>query len=837
MCAQCNNKKSHIHTIKPTGSHAGSVRVEAGRAGDDCCASAPQTSSAGLSGDASGSDSGGDDDDPAGQPRISAIQPSPHALQPAALTIAPAVRLTGSETDHTHDSSETQDRPDSACVSTCCSKPAPQAPEQDVLRDAAADSHTLSWKVQNMDCPSCAGKLEKAVSAIEGVYSAKVMFATEKLLVNCGNQALATVIEAKASDTGFPLVSTQRPSEPAPQSFWRRNGAILTIALMMLASFVISRVSETFGLAAFTATTILGLFPIVRKAVAQAKGGSPFSIETLMSVAAIGALYLGETAEAAMVLLLFLLGEQLEGYASARARSGVKALMDLVPEQATLIRADGSKIKVAAEALAPGDVIEVAPGGRLPADGELMDISASFDESALTGESVPVERLPGESVMAGSLVADKVVRLKIVSAQGENAIDRILHLIEDAESRKAPLERFIDRFSRWYTPAMIALAALVIVIPPMFFAQSWEAWLYKGLTLLLIACPCALVISIPAAITSGLAAAARRGALIKGGAALEQLGRIDMVAFDKTGTLTQGKPVMTDLVSWDSDEARLLQQAAAVEDGSMHPLAQAVVKAAASRGLTVLQAEHREALPGRGIMGVVDGDALLLVAVDRMPDEICLSAVQQAEAEALEAQGKTLVVAIRNREPVGLIAWRDNLREETPQAVQQLSAMGIRSVMLTGDNPRAAAAIAGEIKIDYRAGLLPADKVREVELANQHSKVAMVGDGINDAPAMKTAAIGIAMGGGTDVALETADAALTHDRVVELPAMIALSRATLANIRQNIGLALGLKALFLVTTLLGFTGLWVAVLADSGATALVTLNALRLLRFKPRYER
>lgn len=836
MCAQCNNKKSHIHSIKPTASQAASVRVEPGREPDSCCASAGQTVSVAAGGDTSGGDPGSDDE-PARRPRISAIYPSPYTLQPTAFQCAPAAEVIPSEPDHTHHSSDAQHHPDSATAGTCCRSRPAESSEQDVLFQPSSDSHTLSWKVQNMDCPSCAGKLEKAISTLDGVHSAKVMFATEKLVVSCGDQTLAAAIETRASDTGFPLISTGQPSEPAPQSFWRRNAAILTIAIMMLASFLISRVSETFGLAAFTATTVLGLIPIVRKAIVLGKGGSPFSIETLMSVAAIGALYLGETAEAAMVLLLFLLGEQLEGYASSRARSGVKALMDLVPEQATRIRADGSKVKVAAATLVPGDVIEVAPGGRLPADGELLDVPASFDESALSGESVPVERLPGESVMAGALVADKVIRLKIVSAQGENAIDRILHLIEDAESRKAPLERFIDRFSRWYTPAMIALAALVIVIPPVLLAQPWEAWLYKGLTLLLIACPCALVISIPAAITSGLAAAARRGALIKGGAALEQLGRIDMVAFDKTGTLTQGKPVMTDLVSWDGDEARLLQQAAAVEDGSMHPLAQAVVKAAASRGLPSVQAEHREALPGRGIMGVVEGETLLLVAADRLPEESRLTREQLATAAQLEAQGKTLVVAVRNREPVGLIAWRDNLREETPQAVQQLSAMGIRSVMLTGDNPRAAAAIAGEINIDYRAGLLPADKVREVEQANQRAQVAMVGDGINDAPAMKTAAIGIAMGGGTDVALETADAALTHDRVAELPAMIALSRATLANIRQNIGLALGLKALFLITTLLGFTGLWVAVLADSGATALVTLNALRLLQFKPRDKR
>ncbi len=553
-----------------------------------------------------------------------------------------------------------------------------------------------------------------------------------------------------------------------------------------------------------------------------------------MSIAAIDALYLGETAEAAMVILLFLIGEQLEGYAASRARSGVKALMDLVPEQANVVLPNGEKKKVPASELQPGDVIEVVPGERLPADGQVLDVVASFDESALTGESVPVERTPGQKVMAGSMASDKVVRLTIISAQGENAIDRILHMIEEAESRKAPLERFIDKFSRWYTPAMILLAALVIIIPPLVFGQSWDEWIYKGLALLLIACPCALVISTPAAITSGLAAAARRGALIKGGAALEQLGHIETVAFDKTGTLTEGKPVVTDLISWDNDDDKLLRQAAAVESGSLHPLATAVVNLALEKSLPVVEAENREALAGRGIQGTTEDDHFMLCAADRLPETISLTAEQEQQAIALEGEGKTLVVAVRNQQAVGLVAWRDNLRSDALEAITKLKRIGVNSVMLTGDNPRAAAAIAKEINIDFRAGLLPEDKVSEVRKLNTNHTVAMVGDGINDAPAMKTATIGVAMGGGTDVALETADAAITHNRVSELPVMIELSRATLSNIRQNITLALGLKAVFLVTTLLGFTGLWVAVLADSGATALVTLNALRLLRFKPK---
>lgn len=825
MCAQCNNKKFHVHAAASQAASSASVVVENNTHTEACCATGScQASTSSASAVAThGPTTDGElsgDDDPASRPRYG-------------FSINKITSAEAANTSNIHLSSEpllpSAESP--ACDGGhCCSSVSHDEGEPEIA--PGSYSTTLSWKVGGMDCPSCAKKLETAIASLEGVVSAKVMFATEKLVVNCDSTALSDVIIAKTRETGFLLITSDSKDEQVkPQSFWREHLSVLLISALMLVSFLLSKHSESLGFAAFTATTLVGLLPIARKAVRLAKNGSPFSIETLMSVAAIGALYLGETAEAAMVLLLFLIGEQLEGFASAKARSGVKALMALVPEKASRILADGSKELVAASALQPGDVIEVAPGGRLPADVELLDIAASFDESALTGESVPVERQPGEQVMAGALVADKVVRLRIVSQQGENAIDRILHLIEDAESRKAPLERFVDRFSRWYTPAMIVLAAMVVVIPPLLFAQSWDEWLYKGLTLLLIACPCALVISIPAAITSGLAAATRRGALIKGGAALEQLGRIQTVAFDKTGTLTQGKPVLTDTVCWDNDTSRMLRQSAAVEMGSAHPLAQAVISAAQEQGLTVVDAMHREALPGRGIKGEIEGDTVMLLAADRLPEGVVLDDAQREAVFALEDQGKTLVVVLRNNQPVGLLAWRDNLREDSAKAVFNLKKMGIHAVMLTGDNPRAAAAIAGEIGIDFRAGLLPEDKVREVELANQNRHVAMVGDGINDAPAMKTASIGIAMGGGSDVALETADAALTHNRVAELPMMIALSRATLFNIKQNIVIALGLKGVFLVTTLLGMTGLWVAVMADSGATALVTLNALRLLKF------
>jgi Cd2+/Zn2+-exporting ATPase len=403
------------------------------------------------------------------------------------------------------------------------------------------------------------------------------------------------------------------------------------------------------------------------------------------------------------------------------------------------------------------------------------------------------------------------------------------------------LERFLDKFSRWYTPLMMVVALAVITLPPLLFSQPWETWVYRGLALLLIACPCALVISTPAAITSGLAAAARRGALIKGGAALEQLGKVQTVAFVKTGTLTKGKPEVTNIIPLNGwQETPLLEVVGAIEMGSSHPLAVSLVNRAKQLGVALPEATEKQTLVGSGVRGNVAGEQYQVSAPGKL--DIDLDEGVMSKIEALESEGKTVVVALNtssNTETascIGIIAWRDTLREDARTAVNALNSLGINSIMLTGDNPRSALAISAMIGIDYKASLLPKDKVGYVEKLSQTHHVAMVGDGINDAPAMKAASIGIAMGGGTDVALETADAAITHNRLVELPSMIELSRATLTNIRQNVILALGLKSIFLVTSLLGITGLWVAVLADSGATALVTLNALRLLKFKPSHD-
>ena len=705
-------------------------------------------------------------------------------------------------------------------------KLSPVPPQDDCCCEGACETQTqtlpesgnrYSWVVNGMDCAACARKVENAVKQVPGVSHVQVLFATEKLLVSADND-VSKQVEDAVSKAGYSLRSEAAPAEKA--SSLKENLPLITLIIMMALSWGLEQINHPFGNLAFIATTLVGLFPIARQALRLMKSGSWFAIETLMSVAAIGALFIGATAEAAMVLLLFLIGERLEGWAASRARKGVSALMALKPETATRV-VNGTRETVAITTLRPGDVIEVAAGGRLPADGALLTATASFDESALTGESIPVEREAGEKVPAGATSVDRLVQLTVLSEPGDSAIDRILKLIEEAEERRAPVERFIDRFSRIYTPAIMLVALLVTVVPPLFSGAPWEGWIYKGLTLLLIGCPCALVISTPAAITSGLAAAARRGALIKGGAALEQLSQVQHIAFDKTGTLTVGKPQVTGVYPQEISEDELLILAAAVEQGSTHPLALAIVREAQSRGLNIPPATAQRALVGSGIEATVDGKKVLIVAAGKS---------SHPEVEALEQTGQTVVTVMQDGVAKGMLALRDTLRDDAKEAVAALHQLGVQGVILTGDNPRAAAAIAGELGLAFKAGLLPADKVSAVTELNAHAPLAMVGDGINDAPAMKASTIGIAMGSGTDVALETADAALTHNRLTGLAQMIDLARATRANIRQNIGIALGLKGIFLVTTLLGMTGLWLAVLADTGATVLVTANALRLLR-------
>ena len=551
----------------------------------------------------------------------------------------------------------------------------------------------------------------------------------------------------------------------------------------------------------------------------------------LVSLAAIGAVAIGEAAEGAVVVFFFAVGELLEGVAAGRARAGIQALAALAPKTALLL--DGAQPReVPADALQVGQTVQVNPGARVPADGTILTGTSSLDDSPVTGESVPVVKGPGDAVYAGSINTDGTLHLRVDKAAADNTIARIIHMVEEAEGSKAPTARFIDRFSRYYTPGVVLVSALVALVPPLFFGGLWHDWLYKGISLLLIGCPCALVLSVPASITSAISAGTRRGLLIKGGGALETIGSVRTIAFDKTGTLTAGRPRVTDIVGDQVGRAEVLRLAAAVESGSSHPLAKAITAAAQQEGMTIPAAQGAQALPGKGASATVEGRALSVSSPRHAAELAPLSPALLSTITAFEEQGRTAVVLLDGATPLGVLAIRDEPRPDARAALARLKDLGIQTVMLTGDNTRTGQAIGRDLGLDVQAELLPEDKLRLIASYKAQGGVAMVGDGINDAPALAQSDVGIAMGGGTDVALETADAALLRERVSGVADLVALSRATMGNIKVNIAFALGLKAIFLVTTLLGYTNLWMAILADTGATALVTANALRLLRWK-----
>ncbi|WP_104486551.1 heavy metal translocating P-type ATPase, partial [Oceanisphaera arctica] len=659
----------------------------------------------------------------------------------------------------------TEHRHDHRCaprIESGCEQFATAGVAQQITVGDDGQGQTHYWRIGGMDCPSCAGKIETAVRRLPGVLSAEVRFATERLQVQLTPEATSDAVEEAIRAAGFtPLgeqstgQSTEQASTATPVPLWQEYASILTLLALMLAAAAASLFAPGAAPPLFTLATLWGLWPIGRKALQLARSGSPFSIETLMTVAAFGALLLGETAEAAMVLLLFLIGEKLESLAAHKARKGVKALMALVPDQALRVTATGLE-EVTAASLRPDDEIEVHPGGRLPVDGVLLTGLAAFDESAVTGESLPVDRSRGERLAAGSLLVDVAVRVRVTSTPGNNTIDRILHLMEQAESNRAPIARFIERFSRWYTPAMILAAALVALAPPLLLAADWATWTYRGLVLLLIGCPCALVISTPAAVTSALASASRMGILIKGGAALEQLGKIDTLAFDKTGTLTKGEPQLQELIIYPPFERKqVLSLAAGLEAGSHHPLARALVAAAGAEGIAPETLLHRRTLPGAGIESEWQGQPLLICTPVHLTTTRP-TAEQQATIDRLRAEAHTLVVLVVGNHIAALFALSDPLRDDAKAGVAALQALGIRCLMLTGDHQTAAAHIADTLGIDYHAELSPQDKLEQLINLGRTRQLAMVGDGINDAPALKQASVGIAMGQGTDVALDSA---------------------------------------------------------------------------------
>ena len=710
------------------------------------------------------------------------------------------------------------------------------------------------YRVTGMDCAGCAAKVDTAVRRVTGVVDVSVSVTAATMTVQYDPAASpGPEIERKVKGLGYGigviaphgenlakggnhLGHDHAGHDHAPEAIdgpWWQSLKIRLTAISGAAfalAFRLAHFNPLYAQWFYIAAVAVGLVPIARRAFAAVFAGSPFTIEMLMTIAAVGAVIIGAGEEAAAVVFLFLVGELLENVAAGRARASIKGLTALVPKTA-LLEQDGSTTEVPAERLAIGNIIVVRPGDRIPADGMIVSGESSIDEAPVTGESTPKRKQPNEPVFAGTINLDGALRVRVTAAAADNTIARIVRLVEEAQESKAQTERFIDRFSRYYTPGVVAVAALVAILPPLLFGGEWDAWIYKGLAILLIGCPCALVISTPAAIAAALSAGARRGLLLKGGAVLEQVGRVTMVAFDKTGTLTVGKPQVTDVICIGRSEAEVIRFAAALEAGSNHPLAVAILARASIDGIAALTAADAAAVAGKGIVGTVDGLSLFLGSAPAAGERATLNANQSGQIEALQSEGKTVSVLLVGNEVGGLIAMRDEPRADAREGIAALSAAGVKAVMLTGDNRATATAIAAALGIEVRAELLPQDKQRIVQELQQGGLiVAKVGDGINDAPALAAAHVGIAMGSGTDVALETADAAVLHGRVGDVARMVDLSRRTMGNIRQNITVALGLKAVFLVTTVIDITGLWPAILADTGATVLVTLNTLRLLR-------
>lgn len=682
-----------------------------------------------------------------------------------------------------------------------------------------------------MDCASCAAAIERAVGGLEGVQGVQVdvMSGTVRVAREAayGDGDLAGAIRA----AGYSVRERSTGSERRPR------GPLVAAAL----SGVLLAAGLALGWAGSSVTPVpfLALSTLVGARYVAPRGwkalrARSLDINFLMTLAAVGAGIIGEWGEAAAAMFLFAVAQLLEGFAMGRARRAIAALMKLAPREAT-VRRDGHDQVVAVETVRVGEQIVIRPGERLPLDGVVVQGHSALDQSPITGESMPVDKEPGSEVFAGSINGHGGLEVRVTSHAEDTTLARIMHAVEEAQATRAPSQSFVDRFAKVYTPAVVVLAALVAVLPPLLAGAEWATWVYRALALLVIACPCALVISTPVTIVSGLTGAARRGVLIKGGAQLEAAGAVDTVLFDKTGTLTTGRPVVTDIVTLDGlPDHGVLRLAAGVERHSEHPVARAIVHAARQRGLHLPEPESFLALPGRGARAVVEGRTLY-IGNRRICEELgtCQDAVHRV-IETLERTGRTAVLLTTEARALGVVAIADQPRPGARESVAALRAAGIaRIVMATGDNEAVAQAVGAQLGIEeVRAGLLPAEKHRAVtELRATGARVAVVGDGVNDAPALAAANVGIAMGAaGTHVALETADIVLMGDDLGQVAATIRRSRRTVRIIKQNIAFSIGIKAVFLALALVGQATLWMAVAADMGASLVVIANGLRAMR-------
>lgn len=722
------------------------------------------------------------------------------------------------------------------------------------------------YRIEGMDCADCALKIEKGVRQLEGVERVELNFSTALLTID--GQVSKQAVQKRVEQLGYRLLE-DAPAAASGKMEGFLPGLfryLLTSRETRLALLGGGLIGVSFLLAAFgwqgwlvtvlqLAALVLAGYPVARSAVMNLWINRDFNMNFLMTVAAIGAVVIGEYPEAASLIFLFAIAEALEGYSAERARRSIRHLTELAPQTALRLT-EGGEERIPVENLRIGDRVIIPAGERIPTDGVVRSGHGAVNQAPITGESLPVPKSAGDEVFAGSINGSTVLEVEVTRLAADNTLNRIIRLVEEAQASKAPAQRFVDQFARYYTPAMLVLAVLVAVIPPLLFGQpllnlpdGTRGWLYRGLALLVIGCPCALVISTPVTVVSAIAAGAQKGVLFKGGAFLEALSRVKAVAFDKTGTLTRGMPVVTTYRAVDCADGGdcekcqdVLALACALERRSQHPLAQAVVQAAVERGLEnrYPPAERVSALNGIGLQGKINGQTAtigshrLFEVEHPHSDELC------RWVESAESLGQTTMLVCDGERVRGYLAVSDSLRPESEQVIARLKHMGVEPVMLTGDNPAAAQSVAGKVGLQqFHAGLLPEDKTRLIqELRTNYPAVAMVGDGINDTPALAAATVGIAMGGAASAqAMETADVVLMSEGLNRLPFAMRLARLARRIIRQNIAFSLITKAIFILLALAGWTTMWMAVLADMGVSLLVTFNGMRPLALRDENER
>ena len=718
----------------------------------------------------------------------------------------------------------------------------PEAPSEVTTTKAASQD----LRVGGMTCAGCAATIESALRKVDGVSDVRIDVMGGRVRVGyTGGKIVRGDLSAAIERVGFRVedggaggIGSVEGEESQADSFWNRRGRILLTVVSGVAlgfALLLGTVDapRQIVIALLALSTITGGWYVVPRGLRAARNHA-LDMNFLMSVAAGGAWIIGEQTEAAATLFLFAIAELLEAFSMDRARNAIKALMNLSPAEASVLR-NGQEMRVPATQIEVGETVIVRPGEKIPVDGEVTGGRSSVNQAPITGESIPLDKEPGATVFAGSLNGQGALNIRSTKPSSDTTLARIIHSVEKAQASRAPSQTFVDRFARIYTPAVVGIAILVAVLPPLIGMGEWGTWVYRALAMLVVACPCALVISTPVSIVSGLAGATRAGILIKGGAHLENAAAITTVCFDKTGTLTRGHPALTDILALDGrSENELLRLSLGVERHSEHALAAAVLEYGKELGISPPESSDFEALVGRGARATVEGTTAY-VGNERLAQELGASNESvTATLERFEREGKTAVVVMTEGAALGVLAMADRARPEARATLESLRRIGIRRIMmLSGDNEGTARAVAAQLGVEeYRAGLLPDDKVRIVrELESLGERVAFVGDGVNDAPALAAATVGVAMGvAGTDVALETADIALMGDDLRKLPLAMLLSRRTLAIIRQNVWFSIVIKAVFLVLAVTGWATLWMAVAADMGASLIVIMNGVRALR-------